>query len=459
MKLFVFATLLSILSFITADRLYDVVVIGAGPAGIGAAIDLKKSLPGISMTILEARNRVGGRVLTDAQTFNDEIQADVGAEWIHAYGSKNPLYALHRQLQTAEDERGDKFFDVFDPRTTGCYDNTGSNVSRSLCDQAKQTVTKLFSPKYNRTLQQRDVSVREMIRTEYQKIAEGPLKRLVDAMLIGKEEYEAADLEMLSAKQAFFADSPGDDEEEKGEDMALIRGYGSLIQRIVDTYALPVELSTVVTRIVSSDPNVVQISTNKGQTIRSKFVLVTAPLGCLKQRSISFDPSLPQWKQAAIDTMGFGDTDKIILQFDRVFWDPELTSLYVAGSPFPFAVCAWKKRILVFMIGGTRARNMEASNDNATIATVLQHLRAAFPGKTVKLERHRISRWSQDPYAGGSYSYYTLNTSLATFDTLAKECCQNRLYWAGEHTSSGGSVHTAFATGQREAKKLLARLK
>lgn len=459
MKLFVFAALLSMLSVATADRLYDVVIIGAGPAGIGAAIDLKKSLPGISMTILEARNRVGGRVLTDAQTFNDGVQADIGAEWIHAYGPKNPLYALHRQLQTAEDKRGDKFFDVFDPPTTGCYDNTGSNVSRSLCDQAKQTVTKLFSPKYNRTLQQRDVSVREMIQPEYQKIAEGPLKRLVDAMLIAKEEFEAADLESLSAKQAFFADSPGDDEEEKGEDIALIRGFGSLIQRIVDTYALPVELGTVVTRIWTSDANVVQISTNKGQTIRSKFVLITVPLGCLKRRSISFEPSLPQWKQNAIDTMGFGDTDKIILQFDRVFWDPELTSLYVAGSPFPFAVCATKKRILVFMIGGTRARNMEASNDNATIATVLQHLRSAFPGKSVKLERHRISRWTQDPYAGGSYSYYALNTSLATFDTLAKECCQNRLYWAGEHTSSGGSVHTAFATGQREAKKLLARLK
>lgn len=284
------------------------------------------------------------------------------------------------------------------------------------------------------------------------------MKRLVDAMLIGKEEYEAADLEWISARQAFFGDSPGDDAEENGEDMALVRGFGTLIRRIAEEYALPIELNTVVTLIVTTDPDVVQIFTGTGQMIQAKFVLVTVPLSVLKRRSISFEPALPQWKQNAIDSMGFGDTDKIILQFDRVFWNPKLTSFFVAGSPFPFAVCAKKKRILVFMIGGTRARSMEATSDNTTISTVIQHLQAAFPGKSFNLQRHRISRWTQDPYAGGSYSYYALNTSLATFDILAKACSQHRLHWAGEHTSSGGSVHTAFATGQREAKKLVALL-
>ncbi|CAF4764253.1 unnamed protein product, partial [Rotaria magnacalcarata] len=71
-------------------------------------------------------------------------------------------------------------------------------------------MNKLFSPKYNATLKLRDVSVWDMIRSEYEKISEGQLKRLVDAMLIGKEEYEAADLNRISARQHFFGDSPGD---------------------------------------------------------------------------------------------------------------------------------------------------------------------------------------------------------------------------------------------------------
>ncbi|CAF5101818.1 unnamed protein product, partial [Rotaria socialis] len=80
------------------------------------------------------------------------------------------------------------------------------------------------------------------------------------------------------------------------------------------------------------------------------------------------EPPLPQWKQNAIDVMGFGDTDKIILQFDKTFWNSKLTTFYIAGASYPFAVSAPKKRILVFMIGGTRARRMEASRDEDTIA-------------------------------------------------------------------------------------------
>ncbi|CAF1937084.1 unnamed protein product [Rotaria magnacalcarata] len=449
--------LFSIISISTGNRIFDVVIIGAGPAGIAAAIDLGKASSSISMTILEARNRVGGRVSTDTHTFTGDVSVDIGAEWIHAYGPNNPLYSLHRQLQTNEDKRGDDYFDFFEPEVTGCYDTTSSIVSSQICLGAQQTMNKLFSPKYNATLKLRDVSVWDMIRSEYEKIPEGQLKRLVDAMLIGKEEYEAADLNRISARQHFFGDSPGDDEEERGEDMALKRGYGSLIQRIVERFALPIQLNTQVTRIVTSASNRAQILTKNGETIQAKYILITVPLGCLKQETISFEPSLPQWKQNVIDAMGFGDTDKIILQFDKTFWDSKLTTFYIAGASYPFTVSAPKKRILEFMIGGTRARRMEASKDENTIATILNDLKRAFPNQNFKLERYRISRWTADPYARGSYSYYAFNTSLETFETLARECCYNQLFWAGEHTSSGGSVHTAFATGQREAKKILQR--
>ncbi|CAF4937743.1 unnamed protein product, partial [Rotaria socialis] len=166
----------AIISISTGNRIFDVVIIGAGPAGIAAAIDMKKASSAISMTILEARNRVGGRVSTDTHTFMGGVSVDIGAEWIHGYGPNNPLYSLHRQLQTNEDKRGDDYFDFFEPEVTGCYDTTSSIVSNKICLRAQQTMKKLFSPKYNATLKHRDVSVWDMIRPEYEKIPEGQLK-------------------------------------------------------------------------------------------------------------------------------------------------------------------------------------------------------------------------------------------------------------------------------------------
>lgn len=438
---------------------YDVLIIGAGPAGISAAIELKKLKPNINMKIIEARNRIGGRVFTDVDTFEDDVSADLGAQWIHAYGPKNPIYSWHRLLQTEEEKEEDAIFDFFTPSVTGCYDVNGLTVSRQTCKQARKLMEKLFSPAYNRTLDRIDLSVQDMINPQYNKIPEGSLKRIVQAMIIGREENEGADLANISARQTFFAESSGDDEVEEGEDMSLINGYGTLINRIATFNKLTFDLNTVVTRISTSNKNYVEVSTSNNRTFRSKTALITVPLGCLKKRSITFEPALPQWKLQAIDSMGFGDTDKIILQFDRVFWDPKWTTFFIGGSSFPFAICFPNKRALAFMVGGVRAENMEANADLDTIRTILRDLRAAFPTANYSLLRWKITRWSQDPFARGSYSYFALNTTIATIKTLARQCCENRLFWGGEHTRNGGSVHTAFITGQREAKKIIQRIR
>jgi hypothetical protein len=96
-----------------------------------------------------------------------------------------------------------------------------------------------------------------------------------------------------------------------------------------------------------------------------------------------------------IDQLGFGNMDKIILQFHTIFWNKKWAVLYLADAPFLFS--------------------------------------------------------------RESYLYFTLNSSIQTMKLLAKECTDNQLFWAGEHMNSEASVHTTFATGKREVKKILNR--
>jgi polyamine oxidase len=431
------------------NEYYDVVIIGSGSSGIAAGVEFL-SQSNLTFILLEARDRVGGRAYTDKHSLN--FPFDIGAEWIHEYDSDNSLYSFHEQLKTELDE--DYYIQLFDPKTIGCYDSNGSIVAHQICAQAQETTNRLFSqlPSNANGI---DISINDAIQEEYNKLEEGQLKHLVKAMVVAIEEIFAADLDQLSAKQ-YLKDPNWSIGGESENNLVVKRGYGFFLQRIVDHYQLPVALNTTVIEINTlSHSDIVQISTSQGQKISAKYVIITIPLGCLKQQTITFQPPLPQWKLNAIEQLGFGDTDKIIMQFDTVFWNDKWTILYLADAPFPFALCNPKKRILSFMIGGRRAQAMENEKDETTLGQVMDSLKQAFPEQKFKLEQYIISKWTQDKFARGSYSYFKVNSSTETMELLAKECAENRLFWAGEHTSNGASVHTAFATGQREAKKIL----
>lgn len=431
------------------NEYYDVIIIGSGSAGIGAAIDLI-SQSNLSLILLEARDRVGGRAYTNKHSL--DFPFDIGAEWIHDYDMDNPLYPLNEQLKTELDEN--YYIQLFDPTRIGCYDSDGLIVSQDICAQAQATLNRLFSriPINDNEI---DMSINDVIQEEFNRLEEDQLKGIVKAMLVAIEEMYAADLDQLSAKQ--YLDKPNWSIEAGSENNLVVkRGYGFFLEHIIEHYQLPVALNTVVTEIDTlSHTDLVEISTSQGRKISAKYVIITIPLGCLKQRTITFRPSLPQWKLDAIDQLGFGNTDKIIIQFDRVFWNLNWTIIYLTDTVYPFALCSPDKRTLSFMIGGRSAQAMEDEKDEIIIAQVITSLKRAFPEQEFKLEHYIISRWTRDKFARGSYSYFKPNTSPKTMEFIAKECAGNRLFWAGEHTSDGASVHTAFATGQREAKKIL----
>ena len=428
---------------------YDVIIVGCGPAGIAAAIDFQTTRPATKFLLLEARDRVGGRVATDTDTFGVDTPVDLGAQWIHNYGPENPLHAYHRSSLANQIE------EEFEIRssTSVFFDMDGSRISSEALSEAE----KIFDEQSDRIKESAAASDRSILDLIQKDPSDSQQKRLVDLLFGLVEQYEASNLDELSARS--FMNSKIEMAE---RNMGMPNGFGSLIEQVVRQHQLSVEFNAIVTRIdVSSSDSTVRLSTDDQRVFFSRYVLVAVPLGCLKARSIQFTPPLPEWKQTAIDRMGFGLLNKIFLQFPSVFWDPQWTSFYCVLPRLRFVVCRPRDRILLIMASGRTAVEIEQQPEQQIIAEVMRSLRSIFSDRHVPdPSRFLITKWQQDPFARGSYSNFSVGTDRDTLVDLAREC-HERIYWAGEHTNYDGSigcVDSAFESGQREAKRIGQRL-
>jgi monoamine oxidase len=440
---------------ISKDEIFDVIIIGCGPAGIAAAIDFQ-TIPTLKFILLEARNRVGGRVITDTTTFGINSPVDLGAQWLHHYRPENPL---HKYQQLSKDNYINYNF-IIRSSTTPFFDIDGKRISSDKIDKAEEIFNQL-SNKIKQSSISIDKSMFDIIKSEYNDHVnnnDSQIKRLIDLFFGIIEQYEASNLDQLSAKSYLKSDNG------LAEcNLAMPNGFGIFLQQIVQQHKLPVELNSIVIRIdTSSLDSIVRIYTEDQRIFLCKYVLVTIPLGCLKAHSIEFIPNLPEWKQNAIDIMGVGLSDKIFLQFPFVFWNPEWASIFCISSRFRFILCRSDTCMLFIKLAARVALEIEEQNEQETIDEIMILLRAIFSDRDVpEPTRYLITKWNQDPFSKGSYSNFAVGADEQTLIDLAREC-NDRIYWAGEHTNYDGTigcVDSAFESGQREAKRIVERLK
>jgi monoamine oxidase len=432
------------------SEIYDVIIVGCGPAGIAAGIDFQ-TIPNLKFLLLEARNRVGGRVITDTTTFGINAPVDLGAQWLHHYRPENPLHKYH---QSSEDSRINYHF-MLRSSSTPFFDIDGTRISSDKINKAEKIFNRLCMKIENSSLLI-DRSMLDVIKNEYDTYNNDPqIKRLIDLFFGVIEQYEASSLDQLSAKSYLESD-----DDIKECNLAMPNGFGIFIEQIVQQHKLPIELNSIVTRIDTN--SIVRIYTEDGRIFLCKYVLVTIPLGCLKEHSIEFIPNLPEWKQNAIDAMGMGLSDKIFLQFPFVFWDAKWPSIFCTSPRFRFILCQPDVCMILIKTMAKFALEIEEKNEQETIDEVMSLLRSIFPDKNVPdPTRFLITKWNQDRFAKGSYSYFAVGTDNQTLMDLAREC-NERIYWAGEHTNYNGTigcVDSAFESGQREAKRLVEKLK
>lgn len=408
----------------------DIVVIGAGAAGIAAAHALTAA--GRKAIVLEARGRTGGRAFTDASL---GPAYDAGAMFIH-WAERNPWVEIARQLgvATPPESWGGGFRLFADGQPMPESDRQKRRGAFGQIDRRLETVD----------ISARDLSIADLLGDlgpEMRPIASSGL-----LLSIGEES------DRISARdyQRLWA----------GDDLVVPSGYGDLVAR--HGRGLDIRLNEPVTAIAWDGPGVTV--TSRSGSLRANAVIVTVPVGVLKAGGIRFTPELPAATRDALAGIGMGALTKIALRVegDRLGLPPG-TSALEAGSPkalMNFDMFPDGKDLVIGYCGGDYARELSRAGPAEAQAHVTDLLARMF-GASVRpaVKACSFPAWWTDPWALGSYSVCLPGQDKAR-EALGQPIGNGRIVIAGEATAGGGAMTVGGATlAGRAAAATVAKLK
>lgn len=280
-----------------------------------------------------------------------------------------------------------------------------------------------------------------------------------------------------------------DDFEFIGSHTTVKNGYSCF--PIALTEDLDIRLNTAV-KTIKYFPGGVEVvadnlkTNNLSISYKADLVLCTLTLGILKvaispvssnqENVVRFEPPLPQWKQEAIQRLGFGNLNKVVLCFDRIFWDQNTNLFGHVGSTtssrgelFLFWSIT-QSPVLLALVAGQSAAIMENVSDDVIVGRCIAVLKGIFGNSAVPQPKETVvTRWRADPWARGSYSFVSVGSSGSDYDLLAAPVTpptknpldedgkeMPRLFFAGEHTIRNypATVHGALLSGIREAGRI-----
>jgi monoamine oxidase len=427
----------------------DVIVIGGGAAGLAAAGELGRR--GHSVTLLEARDRLGGRIFTvRPKTWPACIE--LGAEFIH--GGNPSFWRQIRRHRLLTRKVRDRHW-LWRERALAEIDDLAERI---------EAVTEKIDPK-----RMRGWSFADFLRGRAHDFADDD-RRLAAGFVEG---FQAAPARRMSA--AAIADETLDDEQ-----FTLPRGYDEFIAALVDEFprAGVTPIVGCAVRRVGWARHVVRVRAG-GRLFTARAIVVTLPLGVWQAKpaqrgAVRFVPPL-RAKQKLIAKMGLGQVIRLVLRIDRRRWKavmPPALQRHAAGG-FGFihsrvdGVPVWwsvsDAPIVTGWAGGPAAAALARRTKQGifnggirslshVLGTPIRDLRKAI----VAWETHN---WSRDPFSRGAYSFTAAGGEDAAERFRAP--VQETLFFAGEATADGeevGTVHGAFASGRRAAEEVAAVL-
>ncbi len=429
-----------------------VVVVGAGIAGLAAANALVHA--GVPTLVLEARDRIGGRLHT-ADVGGSPI--DLGGSWIHSPRG-NPLSAWAEQVgverRPAEitsgmvgvDPASGRLpavdFERLMARAMGAFDVVFGTM---LASAARAASMGEVVDAYIRDQQRLGLTAADAHRLRT------IILDLVESDASGAAAEVAAD--GYPANGLFY----------EGSDLGdfPLGGYRRLVEPLAR--GLDVQTSTVVTGIGAHADGVV-VTTSRGVAHAASHVLVTVPLGVLKADAIAFDPPLPDDRRAAIARLGFGRFEKLALTFEPEAWSraalPNILPLRADGRAevtviTNLAPVVGEPAAVAFAYGSRAGVLGDVGVDEAA-RRVMGILRAAAGGSLPEPVAVARSDWAGDPFSRGAYAFLRVGSTADDLDALARPL-GGRVLFAGEATGHArvGFADGSFSTGIREAKRLL----
>lgn len=456
-------------------HVHDVIVIGAGLSGLGAARMLQDDHAGIDVIVLEGSSIIGGRT---KNKIIHNVTCELGAQFVMG-GQGNPVTIIidDNGLQTAQltelppnfyDERNGRLLEESEAKHIVDKGNMWflGNLLRNRVNNVFQAFLQGSTPISNQSMSE---SAASFFRSHLNSIKESDhhLVRWIIEEYYGRLDYggnpKHMGTEWIGEGMVFI-----------GEQRALTKGFGQV--PAILARGLDVRLEQVVESIEyhhddndpkNKDTSLVTVTTSNGVVYRAKKLIVTVPLGVLQHNKILFSPPLPQEKEAAIARLGMGTLEKVYMVFDTKFWpdgginfvndehkEGELPSYldvsHVTGQP----------TLVVFLGGEGSTRTLQTMSDEQIVEKCLEKLGIALGNDKI----HRpvathVTRWQEDPLAMGSYSYIPVGASPRDMDEYAKPV-DGVLFFAGEATIGNGyqTTHGALLSGYREADNVLQSL-
>jgi monoamine oxidase len=430
----------------TTDRATRVIVVGAGMAGISAARAIADA--GVECVVLEARDRIGGRLHT-VDVGGSPV--DLGGSWVHT-PIGNPLTEVAARHGVALVPGS--FLDdavIWDDGPVG--EAEAERLQRALGEDFPAWVE-------TAELDLRTSAAEGIARFVAAQDVSGAARDRLLAHLRAFAEAEAsgpaedASLLAAAAVEEYEGDPIGD---------LPVGGYRELVSRIAAP--LDIRLGTEVTGVEHGPAGVV-VRTAAGAAEPGTHAIVTVPLGVLKAQALRFDPPLPAERLSAIDRLGFGRFEKLVLRFGTPFWSeaglPHVFTLDTAGRQGISLLLGLDRfgvgPVLVAFGFGTGAGAVSDGSEDEAVARVLVLLERILDSPPPQPVATARSAWADDPFARGAYTYVAVGAAPADLDLLAAPVGE-RLLFAGEHTTSArvGYADGAMATGLREAARVLRR--
>ena len=404
----------------------DVIIIGAGYAGISAARQLKAL--GIRAVILEARDRVGGRAFTDTQSLGRKF--DKGPYWLHNKAT-NPVVPLAKAAGIE--------------LTESAYSNMAAFEDGAVLQA--MTPAKFLA-----------------VGEAWERKISSPFARLKDRSL--GSTAPGTDLGQKYLRN-IFAVEMGDDPDlvslqgyynlEAGEDLVPATGMGGLITSL--SGGLDIRLNCPVSRIAWKEAHGVTAEGPFGR-LTARKIIITVPTGVLASGAIRFDPALPSAKQTALANLPMGALEKVAMVLPAPMPDlPEytLSNSHIQQGHYHALVSAPDKAMMTALIPGPVSRALHGEGAAALEAFALDVLKNVI-GTQARVQAVSSTNWQGDPLALGSYPHQTVGHANAR--RVYSQPIEDRLFFAGD----GGddplavTVGGAWRQGQKAAQSVAGQL-